>query len=459
MIDLTTFTTYVKDRQDKFDSQCNALRIRNELTTLAALYIDVLVSNAGETGWDSNELYKELDDIFEELREAKIKFMGDEISLRRTDKDDPNVLKYLETVPRIITVKDGDGNARLDDKGKAIKREDGTKEIVKKKHLHKETMQIIKMPKTNAYGIPVFRFYGEYHRGGYYPTAETFDYYNSFSKNNALKISPASKRGLAIFAGQSERVDELFFTEIDERSNYGLATLVEINVANGSVNKPAGMIRLDFDIEDIDNETVPVIKNIAILFNSTAFVRGHVSTSSLLENTMNFITTSAEKVGIVLSPEYNRVIITDGGIENFKRITRGAEQQSRNHAHLKQDNQQRLNESLARQEELNRRAEEDAARQREAEKQRLKKEREQERIKKAAEQAEKAVEKHNKAVEKMMTTLVTSIIQSGGTPGRAVYRTMRENIENDVTTGAANLEEVELILEAIDKLIETDTNA
>ena len=456
MINLENYLAFVDERKSNFDSQCNALRFGKNLTTLAALYIDLLTSNHGEK-WDNNLLFRELDDIFEELKEQGVMFRGQVISDRRTDKDDPFVIKFVEVVPRMIVLKDENGNDKLDERGHVMKQENGTKEVTKKKHVHAETMEIMSAPKTNAFGIPVLRLYGEYHAGGYFPTVNTYQTLQISPNRNALRVSTISNIKKVMQDYESApSVHKALFEDIEDRCKYGLSSLSEIQVANNSSLKRAGLIRLDYDL--LDN--TPVIARAVILFETQTFLNSHVSARNLLSNTMKFIRERADECGIkIAETAFKRTVIAPKGYNTFEQAVYSAEDNARRNVELKKTEQERLQASIIRNEELAEREAERKAAERAAEKARLKEERELERQQKAAEKAERAVEKHNKAVEGMMTNLVKTIIQAGGKPGRAVYKSMREDIENDVATGAANLEDVELIFEALDQLIASDTNA
>lgn len=454
MINLPDYLSFVEERRNNFDNQCNALRINRNLTSLAALYMDLLTSNLGEK-WDNTLLIRELDDIIEELKEQGVMFRGQAISDRRTDKDDPFVIKFVETVPRMIIVKDEHGNELKDEHGKIVKKQNGYKEVTKRKHIHTETMDIWNARKTNAFGIPTCKLYGEYHPGYY---ATTTNMYTAFEQNKrpALRVgSPRAK--LAEEYANVPVIMKTFFDNISDRCKYGLSAFSEITINNNGYLKPAGLIRIDFDI---DAETgAPVATNVALMFNSKAFIAGHVSEHNLIANTMDFIAERLAEAGIAIADDCKRKIIVDGTYENFKMRLDKAEETARAQVAIKATEQSRLREAIARNEQLEQQEAERKAAERAEEKKRLKEQREQERLQKAAEKAEKAVEKHNKAVESMMTNLVASIINAGGKPGRGVYQSMRDDIENDVATGAANLEEVELILEALDTLIKSDTNA
>ncbi len=449
MIDLQDYLAFIAERRNNFDSQCNALRINRNLTTLAALYMDLITSNLGEK-WDNNILIRELDDVMEQLKEQGVMFRGQPITERRTDKDDPFIIKFVETVPRMIVIKNEDGIEVRDEHGKIVKKQNGFKEVTKKKHLRPETMDIWKAHKTNAFGIPACKLYGEYHPG-YYAT------YTQQAKDDrpALRVGSPRPKLMEEYTNVPVILNT-FFTNIEDCVKYGLSVLSEITINNNAYIKPAGLIRVDFDT-DADNN--PVATNIALMFNSKAFINGHVSEHNLVNDTMNFIKEHLAEVGIGIAPDCKRKIIVDGTYENFKLRLDRAQEAAEEQAYRKAIEQERLRAAIARNEELEQKELERQAAERAAERKRLKEEREQERVKKAAEKAEKAVEKHNKAVENMMTTLVASIINAGGTPGRSVYQSMREDIENDVASGEANLEDVELIFEALNALIAADTNA
>lgn len=453
MINLADYLEFVDERRSSFDNQCNALRMNRNLTTLAALYMDLLTSNLGEK-WDNSLLFRELDDVIEELKEQGVMFRGQEISTRRTDKDDPFVIKFIEVVPRTTVLKDENGDEVRDEHGKVVKQANGTKEVTKKKHIHTETMDIMNAPKTNAFGIPVCKLYGEYHTGGFYPTVNTYQSMHNNDEKAALRVSsvrPATEK-------EFKNIPSLyntFFADITDRSRYGLSTLSEITVSNNRCNKAAGLIRLDYDLED----GRPVVSNIIIFFNAQTFVQGHVTARNLMPNTMAFIKAKLEEVGMAYASNCRRNIICAGSYAKFEATVNQAETNSRNNVAVSKREIERIQESVLRHERLEEEAAAREAELRRAEKERLKKEREQERLNKAADKADRAVKKHAKDVENMMTTLVASILNAGGTPGRAVYRSMREDIENDVATGEANLEDVELIFEALDMLIAQDTNA
>ena len=455
MITLTDYVRFIEERKNAFDSQCNALRFNRNLTGLAALYMDLLTSSLGEK-WERKELIMELDEILEDLKKQGVLFFGKPISDRRTDKDDPYVLKFIETVPKMVKLKDENNVELMDESGKVLKHAAGMKDVTRKKHIHMEAFEFVNPDMTNAFGIPVFKLYGEFHMGGYYPTVNTYSYSDSIERRNALKISTVRNFGLLRKDYESiGKAYDLFFTDIEDRCKYGLSAFGEITVANNSVLKRAGLVRLDFDVED----NGPVVSHAMFLFNSEAFVKGHVSADNLVNNATMYVRQRAFECGMPLSENFKRTILTDGGYEHFEKVVTSAENANRRNVEIAKKEKQRLYDVIARQEQLELEQAKREAERRAEEKERLKEEREQDRVRRAAEKAEKAVQKHNKEVEGMMTTLVTSIIQAGGTPGRSVYMSMRDDITNDVETGAANLEDVELIFEALDKLIETDTNA
>lgn len=455
MINLADYVAFVSERKNNFDNQCNALRFSNNLTTLAALYIDLLTSNHGEK-WNNNLLFRELDDIFEELKEQGVMFRGQLISDRRTGKDDPFIIKFVEVVPKVVTLKNEDGTDRRDEKGHVMKQENGTKEVTKKKHIHAETMDIMNTPKTNAFGIPVMRLYGEYHAGGFFPTTNTYQALQLNPSRNALRVATISsvKRVMQDYEN-APAVHSALFTDIEARCQYGLSSISEILVANNSSLKRAGLVRLDYDLEDGQ----PVIAKATLLFETQTFINSHVSVRNLLSNTMTFIKERAEEAGLTFSTQFKRTVIAPKGYETFEKLLLQVEATSVYQVNTARAEQERLRDAIIRNEELAEKEAERRAAEREAEKARLKKEREQERQQKATEKAEKAVKKHDKDVENMMTSLVASIINAGGTPGRTIYQSMREDIKNDVASGETSVEEVELIFEALDKLISTDTNA
>lgn len=446
------FMSFIEERQTSFDAQCNALRFNQNLTTLAALYIDVLTSNFGEK-WDTTTLVKELDDIFEQLKNLGVSFMGHEISTRRTDKEDPYIFKFVETIPKMVQLKDENGQDLRDENGKPVKRQNGNKEVTKKKHMHSETMDILNAQKTNAFGIPYFRLYGEYHKG-FYPTVDTYQSIQDIEDRNALQVLPVRKGTMQHFE-TSDVIYEKFFADTSERCKYGFTSLSEIAINGQMFTKPVGLIRLDFDVEN----GKPVIINIALLFNGKELIAGHVSETNLVPDTIRFIKKHAAENGIEISENCARCIIVDGTYATFKARLDQVEYRAKETLEQHKRSQQRLHEAMEREEERKRLLEEAEARTREEEKARLRAQREQERITKAAVQADKTAKKHQKDLENMMTTLVASILREGGIPGRAVYRSMKENIEADIEAGETTAEEVALIFEALDTLINQDTNA
>lgn len=457
MITLSEYMNVIEERKNSFDRQCNALRLNRNLTGLAALYMDLLTSSLGEK-WDTKELLLELDDILDELKSQNVLFFGNPISDRRTDKDDPYVLKFIETVPKTTKLKDENNVELRDASGKVLKQTNGTKDVTRKKHIHMETYEFVNPKMTNAFGIPAFKIYGEFHMGGYYPTVATYNAVRNLERRNALKISTSKNFGaLREEYKDHEKIQTLFFEDIEERCRYGLSAFGEITVANNSAPKRAGLVRLDFDIDEENGN--PVVAHAIFLFDSAAFIRGHVSVDNLVNNAIMFVKQKAFDCGMAFSEHFKRTILTDGGYERFEKVVSSAEENARRQVELEKKRVTRMHEALLLQEQQELERARKEAERRAEEKERLKEEREQERVRKAAEKAERAVEKHNKAVENMMTTLVTSIIQAGGTPGRSVYQSMREEIENDVTSGVESMEDVELIFEALDKLIEADPNA
>ena len=305
MIDLQEFKTYVKNRKENFNNNVNTLSIKKDYISLAALYIDVLTSNHGEK-WDNTQLYIELDDVLEILQKQKIKFQGKDISKRNTSLTDKNVINYKSTVKKTET--------RTNENGEQVKVQIGTVEVMKKKHVQQETIDIKLLPKTNAYGIPSLNLYGEYHKGFYdYAPANRPDIIKA-SQLPSIKVRAASRETLDRLK-HIEFISDMILPEITERCQYGLAVLSELNINNQATFSTAGLIRLDFDIVD----TTPVVDKITIWLNKTAFIQGYVSINNFIKNTVAFIREKLNDANISLSANCSSKVYVKGGYKNFEK--------------------------------------------------------------------------------------------------------------------------------------------
>ena len=215
MINTQEYEAYVKNRQANFDAQKAACLVRGDYVSLAALYMDILTSNFGED-WDETEMYLDLDEVMEKLKENNVLFFNNPISARSKDKNDRYVLTFVrKAVPIYKEKKDIDGNPVLDSNGKKEKYLEGYKDKQIKRHVHKEVWDIKNTPKTNAYGIPAVKLSGEFFTGGKY------NYISKYSKcamrpnmyENALKMSAYTKNNSNGWF-KSEKLEAMFFNNI-----------------------------------------------------------------------------------------------------------------------------------------------------------------------------------------------------------------------------------------------------
>lgn len=448
MVQLSTFLEEVNARQQTFDSTIAACVCRQDYVSAMAYYADLLTSCHGEK-WDQKAHLFELDNIFENLRKAGCVFQGQPISDRRTDKDDPNIIKYVATVPNKKTIKHADGT-----KTTSV---NGTKQSTKTKHVHKETMDIYKMPKTNIYGIPAAVLNGEYFKGKGKPYV-TAHGYKATNANSSLILRRVNKSDKEMFekALGAERAN-LFFNEIDVREQYGLANIAVISINRaGDCALTTGLIRTDYDTID----GVPYVTSIVLAFLTAPLIKASMTNTSIVKATLTFVSKRLAEQGIAVHPQCAQRVFVPGGMQKFLQTLSEASANMDRHINSYEKEQARRQACIRAAEEYEREQEMKQAQEREERRQRLAEERAEARRLKAErdaqnkeEKAARKADKHNKAVQSTIQQIVTDLLSHGVTPTKEVYQNLLNNIRAHETG-----KDSEIVCEALTLLISVDTS-
>lgn len=460
MVNLYELEEAIARRKESFPGQRLQLIIKQDYETLAALYMEILSTSKGEN-WDFDEMYVGLDDVMEELRKKGATFFGQPISLRGTSSDDRYVLvRTTKNAPIIKERKDENGNLVFDENGRKIKDTVGYRDKQVKKHIHREVYELKNKPAVNIYGIPNVTISGECFKGGLTP------YISSYANNvirpnpsaNAFRITSYVKNnGYDVIRDRS--VEQEFFSEIQTRVRYGLAGLYRICINDNLGQADAGIIRLDYDVDD---DLTPVCCNVAIYLTSNVLCKAHIRGRGLVSSIVRHINAKLQDAGF--APLDNSVVNIYTSTGDYKlleeHLDKMVEKEEANieahrlrvelpkEAAAKAAAWEEKHEAELAAEELARKA---ALRQQA--KERRAEEAAKRKAEKLVERQQKAEARHNKAVENVMTTLVTSVIQQGMQPCPELFVQMRDNITAEIQQTAGMDDDTKLVLEALDTLI------
>lgn len=453
MVDLKTFNDLVTSRQQTFRANINALNYRLALVDIAASYMDLMTSNYGESYWEEDALCAELDDVFERLKKANRLFRGRPISDRRTDKDDPNVITYKTVEEKFKNTTDESGNK--------LKISLGEQPVIKKKHVHSETIEIKNFGKTNILGIPKLMNVSNctLHKG-FYPYISKFTGQAQNVNENAdtLRVRTYTARTFENYA-KHPRIKEIFFDEIVERMKYGLADLFEIfiddNIHNGV---SAGLIRTDYDIED----GTPVCERILICLNTSAFILGHIDGTNLVEDVKDFIVEKLVESDLIISSHCQVRIFAEGGVKALEEVLAKtkANQAAKvaDYIKYKQAAKETAEQALIEEEERMAREAAEHAAERARQREERAKERAEQAAQRAADREARKARQHEENVHNAMNGIVQTILSQGKTPGKAAYQIMLDSVIEDVQEGVVDIDSISIFKEALEKLIELDTN-
>ena len=450
MIKLDNFLAAVDQRHNVFDTQIAAANCRRDYSSALAGYADLITSSYGER-YDRKQRTFELDDIFENLMKMNVMWQGHPIAPRRTDKDDPNIIRYVATVPNKKTHKNEDGS-----KSVSI---NGTKQITKTKHLHAETMQIYNMPQTNILGIPAFALKGEYYRGQGKPyvTPNGYKYNNQGTFLRLRSMHRADKEMFIKAIGEDKA--HFIFSEIDTREQYALANIAAISIDRaGDTALTAGLIRTDYELVD----DIPACTRIVLVFLAKPLINSGLTNRNIIQSTLDFVGSVLSANDVIIPNNIEQRIFVPGGINGFNQTL--AEAENRNGVALSRYEKTAAKKRAAAQaaEDYEREQIEKELKEREAELKRKEELRAQQREEKrqrdlAAKQAsgQAASKGHDKKVQKTIETFVAGLIEAGITPSKETY----SSILKDVEQSGKDDKNTRIVKEALETLLSMDTDA